>query len=103
MPYKDRERQLQYQRDYEKRNRERLSAEKKIRRKEQRDFIWQAKSVPCADCGIQYDPWIMDFDHVRGEKKYNLNRLMQISVNYQTIRDEIAKCEVVCSNCHRAR
>jgi hypothetical protein len=44
----------------------------------------------------------MDFDHVRGEKKFNVAHFIYTG-SYQAVQDEIAKCEVVCSNCHRLR
>lgn len=97
------EAKLEYQREYQKNNRERLLAEKKKRLNEQRELIRAAKDRPCTDCGVQYPHYVMDFDHVRGEKKYDLCRLGKIAASWQTIEDEIAKCEVVCSNCHRER
>ena len=63
-------------------------------------LVRAAKAVPCADCGVQYPYYVMDFDHVRGEK------LFEISAGHRHIAlllDEIAKCDVVCANCHRAR
>ena len=68
------------------------------------DFrLWLAtkKSDPCMDCGEKFASVAMDFDHVRGEK------LTQISDMWSWGRDrvleEIAKCELVCANCHRVR
>ena len=67
-----------------------------------RELIRQAKSRPCADCGVQYPYYVMDFDHRVGEAKtFELN-----SVARKTVREitrEIEKCDVVCSNCHRER
>lgn len=59
------------------------------------------KSRPCADCRRRFPPAVMEFDHVRGRKirpvanmkYYKLERLMK----------EIAKCDLVCSNCHAER
>ena len=31
-----------------------------------------AKNVPCTDCGVRYPHYVMDFDHVRGVKKWNI-------------------------------
>ena len=67
-----------------------------------REYLHQIKSRPCADCGVQYPYYVMDFDHREGEEKiFEMNR-----VNYVTLRalkQEIEKCDVVCSNCHRER
>jgi hypothetical protein len=43
----------------------------------------------------------MDFDHVGEDKTANVCRLM--NHGWQTILAEIAKCELVCANCHRIR
>lgn len=103
MPYKDKEEARRYQREYAKRNSKSLLEKKRARRIEQREFIDAAKSKPCADCGVQYDPWIMDFDHVRGEKRVNLADMAKRSYSWASIREEIEKCDVVCANCHRQR
>jgi hypothetical protein len=59
------------------------------------------KSLPCADCKVQYPPDVMQFDHVRGEKKFHLSS--GIDHSEATIREEAAKCDVVCANCHWLR
>ncbi len=61
------------------------------------------KHVPCADCGGTYPPYIMDFDHINPDvKEHNVARLRQAG-SRDKLRQEIAKCEVVCANCHRER
>jgi hypothetical protein len=57
---------------------------------------------PCADCGAS-DRIILTFDHVRGEKKYNVADMVQRGLGVETIKAEIAKCEVTCFNCHAIR
>ena len=44
----------------------------------------------------------MDFDHVRGQKQANVMELVS-TLSKKRIDLEIAKCEIVCSNCHRIR
>lgn len=63
-------------------------------------LIRDLKSKPCADCGIEYPFYVMDFDHVRGEKKYAIG---EHSIPWEAIAEEIEKCDVVCANCHRKR
>jgi hypothetical protein len=55
----------------------------------------------CADCGYRKDPRAMDFDHVRGEKSFNLSQ--SGSIKLERILAEVEKCDVVCANCHRIR
>lgn len=64
----------------------------------------QLKSVPCADCHLTYDPVCMDFDHRPDENKlYCVGSMFCTAVSDDVIRSEIAKCDIVCSNCHRLR
>ena len=44
---------------------------------------------------------VMDLDHVRGQKKFRLAAVKHVSL--ETLEEEINKCDVVCSNCHRIR
>jgi hypothetical protein len=61
----------------------------------------EAKSKPCLDCGGYFPYYVMQFDH-RGNKDFciSANR-----ANYGLVRllEEVAKCDVVCSNCHAIR
>ena len=53
----------------------------------------------CVDCGYDTHAAALDFDHVRGEKTLNISSAKSIA----QAQSEIAKCEVVCANCHRVR
>ena len=67
-----------------------------------RELVRQAKSKPCADCNVQYPFYVMDFDHRDGAtKSFELNSIQRKTI--KAILREIEKCDVVCSNCHRAR
>ena len=59
------------------------------------------KSKPCTDCGIMYPPYVMEFDHL-GDKLYNISDIVRNGCKKKYLA-EIAKCELVCSNCHRIR
>lgn len=74
----------------------------KQRYREKREVLTFFKTQPCTDCGQQYPPHVMDFDHVVGEKKFNLGRFGN-STTMERLLEEVSKCEVVCSNCHRHR
>lgn len=76
------------------------NAQAKRRRERGTALINEAKDVPCADCGNRYPPYVMDFDH-KGNKDYNVGNMKGMSP--ETILLEIAKCDVVCANCHRIR
>lgn len=57
---------------------------------------------PCVDCG-ESDILVLEFDHVRGLKKYNICDMMRGSFSWKSVQKEIEKCEVVCANCHKRR
>lgn len=68
-----------------------------------RDQINELKDVPCADYGGRFDSVVMDFDHVRGKKLFNIAVAVGTQKGRLKILAEIEKCEVVCANCHRLR
>lgn len=57
------------------------------------------KQHPCVDCG-ESDPVVLEFDHI-GDKEYDVSKLNHSS--FETLLEEIAKCEVRCANCHRRK
>ena len=72
-----------------------------IRRKEYRFNIKEyLLTHPCVDCG-EKDWVVLEFDHVLGIKKAGIAQMIRFS--WDKILKEIAKCEVVCANCHKKR
>lgn len=57
---------------------------------------------PCVDCGGVFHFAAMDFDHLPGFTKSCTVSLMA-SASRETVDREVAKCELVCANCHRVR
>jgi hypothetical protein len=54
------------------------------------------------DCGNTFPPVCMDFDHRDADSKsFNIASRIQLSI--EKLAAEIAKCDLVCSNCHRIR
>jgi hypothetical protein len=57
----------------------------------------------CADCGYNAHPAALDFDHLPGTVKcFNIGPDGP-SHSWHDVLLEIAKCDVVCANCHRIR
>lgn len=55
-----------------------------------------------ADCLQIFPPPCMDFDHLEGTVKLgSINKMLTASM--EVLKAEIAKCELVCANCHRLR
>lgn len=57
----------------------------------------------CADCGWAEWPRGLEWDHVRGKKLANVSALIGNGRPWTEVEAEMAKCDVVCSNCHRIR
>lgn len=60
------------------------------------------KQAPCLDCGLEYHHRSMEFDHRPGETKLSNVSKMRDSPN-EALLEEIAKCDLVCANCHQVR
>jgi hypothetical protein len=57
----------------------------------------------CYDCDQQYPYWILHFDHKpEFEKICDIND-MRYHASIEKIKQEIAKCDLICANCHRER
>lgn len=67
-----------------------------------RATIRAAKSEPCADCGISYPYYVMQFDHIADNKAFNIG-IVGPRASRERLLAEIAKCDVVCANCHSER
>ncbi len=66
-------------------------------------IISQLKNKPCMDCQGWFEPCQMDFDHRDPSIKIQNIGLMKGHRKMKTILEEIAKCDLVCANCHRLR
>lgn len=98
---RDPEKQRAAKRRYYARNRQ-LYRDKADRKREGiKQMMRDLKSVPCKDCGRTYAYYVMDFDHREG-KQYLVSKLVN-SGSLRLFKQEVAKCDVVCANCHRER
>ena len=79
-------------------------AQKKLRHAELVAWYQALKSeMPCADCGDMFHHAAMTWDHLPGASKLaDVSSLLQRH-NRKLILAEIAKCELVCANCHAVR
>ena len=55
------------------------------------------------DCGLEFPPCAMDFDHRDGREKVIGVTRMVGRAGIARILAEAEKCDIVCANCHRAR
>jgi hypothetical protein len=107
MPFANLEDKRRYQREHYANNRKRYLARKKRCRaltyKRLKAIVIEAKKGGCVDCKNEFRHWVLQFDHVRGRKRYNVSDMTSGRVSEETLHEEIAKCEVVCANCHADR
>lgn len=67
-------------------------------------MVERFKSAPCMDCRQSYPPCVMDFDHRPEERKlFGLGGTAIAAYALERVMAEIAKCDLVCANCHRLR
>jgi hypothetical protein len=65
-------------------------------------MLSEIRDVPCADCGRRFPPCVMQFDHRDpATKTHEVTRMLLRART--VILAEVAKCDIVCSNCHRER
>jgi hypothetical protein len=65
-------------------------------------WLHELKSQPCLDCGGEFNPYLMDYDHVRGVKCGNVSK-MAVNCSKIKVLEEISKCDLVCAMCHGKR
>lgn len=68
-----------------------------------REFIWNyLLEHPCENCGLN-DPRVMDFDHIDQSTKTAEISYFITRASTENLMAELAKCRVLCANCHRIR
>lgn len=59
-------------------------------------------SLSCEKCGYNKSPAALDFHHIDPKtKKFGINNTQTSKKTREEIEEEIKKCVVWCSNCHR--
>jgi hypothetical protein len=102
MPYKDRERQKQAQRESYKKNKETILARQNTVRRQQAQWLQEYKSsLSCVVCG-EDEPCCLEFHHTDPkQKEFKISGALRRSKNVEEVLREIEKCIVLCSNCHK--
>jgi hypothetical protein len=110
MPWKDkskyrseayREYMRNYQRDWHQRNKTQRIAKVHERKEQLRVFYNQLKeNLECAQCRESH-PATLQFHHRDPQAKdFNLSEAVRKGYSAERIKREIAKCAVLCANCH---
>ena len=107
MAYKDKERKMEYQREYQKKwywqHKERLLEKRKQHDEELRQWLRQYKNrLGCAECGENH-PACLHFHHInREEKSFTIGTVVGRwrYVTLEKLQEEMSKCTILCGNCH---
>lgn len=92
-------RKVSDKRSYDKRKKSILNT---VRARKQKILLWfnEFKSqCRCIDCG-NTDPRVLEFHHTR-DKRHHIASMVTQGYSIKSIQAEIAKCNVLCANCHR--
>lgn len=115
--YKTSEARREYAKQYKRNNAEQCKIQRKKQyaknptyfrdkrneyRKMAREIIQQQKEgKACVFCGIA-DPRVLDFHHLdHSTKSGSIGGAASAGWGIKRLLQEIAKCEIVCANCHR--
>jgi hypothetical protein len=67
------------------------------------DYLWSVLSNgKCEDCG-ETNPLVFEFDHIGTDKFRDISKMVSQNYGVEAIKREVAKCEIVCANCHKIR
>jgi len=97
----------EYQREHYHRNKEKYFDDRKQRRKDSKEkaikLLLEYVKDGCVDCG-EKDFEVLDFDHIeQSNKEYTISYMINNGFGVEKIKNELEKCRVLCSNCHRRR
>lgn len=67
------------------------------------EFQAYKESKGCFDCEVRYPHYVLEFDHRPGNKKIDVVYRVLKKFGREAAWNEVRKCDVVCSNCHKIR
>ena len=104
MAYKDLETKRAYFREYYTKNRVKHMAGVRANILKIKKAIDELKvNSGCIDCGYNVSSEALEYDHVSKDKVFEISYAVAHGFKISRIMEEIAKCELVCANCHRVR
>lgn len=77
-------------------NKEKRKENKKVKKK----YLWEYKlKHPCEICGEKH-PICLTFHH-KDKSKKDTDVASLLNNSWKKLKDEIAKCQILCENCHK--
>jgi len=90
----------EYHREWAIKNRDKRNALNKAwREKRQSEYLEFKKTLKCNRCGFSH-PAALQFHHTDPSTKEASVSAVAKSWSLKRLQEEIAKCEVLCANCH---
>ena len=100
MPYKNKNKQKEYQRIWARKRMESIVNKTNQRRREYKIKLVQIAGGKCSRCGYDKCMDALAFHHKKGsEKEGGVGKLIS-NIGWKKLKKEIEKCELLCANCH---
>ena len=80
---------------------ENLSASWRSQLRQRLEISKRKLSEGCDRCGYDEHPKALDYHHTGDDKVESISQMLAIGYSIDDIEEEIEKCIVLCSNCHR--
>ena len=94
----------EYDAEYHRRTRERRLEQKRRYHADLVEWHRSLKDAPCSDCGGRFHHAAMTWDHREPRSKaFDVSTMIGRTHSTRQILGEIAKCDLVCANCHAVR
>ena len=103
MPYSNPKQQKAAQHRWYLRNKEKILEKGRKDKIKKREYLNKQKDKPCQDCSVRYPWFVMDFDHRDSQSKKMAISEAVHKLGWKKLKEEVARCDVVCANCHRIR
>ena len=104
MPYKDRNKQKEYQQKHHQRTKKKKRKQQHQLKDKRQHFVleeMQRRGGKCAKCGFS-DIRALDWHHLDPYEKVNsISEMIRDRVSMDKLQAELDKCELICANCHR--
>jgi len=98
----NRERSRRYYAENKEKHREVMADRRRaVKSRNQQNLCEYLTTHPCVDCD-ETNIIMLDFDHTSNDKSFDVSFMIP-DHSWEKVLEEIAKCEVVCANCHRLR
>ncbi len=95
----NRKKNREHMQEWREANRERANKQWTELRRKKKEWL-DAQKLACRYCG-ESDPTCLDFHHRNPKEKEFLLSLAVARASLERIKAEVAKCDVLCANCHR--